>query len=223
MGSFEEHERNSCNFYCQWLRSYSEPTVPVRSPSFLMTVRPNIILINCDDLGYGDLGCYGSTKNKTPHIDRLAAGGLKLNDFYVASPVCSASRAALLTGCYPQRIGFGARSVLFPTDAVGLDPEETTIARQLQSVGYATKIVGKWHCGSQPEFLPTRHGFDEYFGIPFSNDMGRQSNIPNGLPLPLLRNETVIQQQPDQRGITERYTDEALQFIHKNQERPFFL
>jgi len=185
--------------------------------------RPNIILINCDDLGYGDLGCYGSAKNKTPYIDQLAAGGCRLTDFYMASPVCSASRAALLTGCYPQRVGFGPHAVLFPGDPVGLNPSETTIAAALKSAGYRTKIIGKWHCGDQPEFLPTRHGFDEYFGIPFSNDMGRQSNNPASPPLPLLRDETVIQEQPDQRGLTERYADAAVEFIHRKSDEPFFL
>ncbi|HRU24994.1 MAG TPA: sulfatase [Candidatus Latescibacteria bacterium] len=186
--------------------------------------KPNIILINCDDLGYGDLGCYGSTRNDTPYIDRLAAGGVRFTDFYMASPVCSASRAAMLTGCYPQRIGFGNYQVLFPGQAQGLNPKERTIARQLKEVGYDTKIVGKWHCGDQPEFLPTRHGFDEYFGIPFSNDMGRQANNAfKHPPLPLLRNEEVIQQQPDQRAITERYVDECLQFMRRKRDTPFFL
>lgn len=191
-----------------------------------MSTPPNIILINCDDLGYGDLGCFGSTKNSTPHIDRLAAEGKRFTDFYMASPVCSPSRAAMMTGCYPPRIGFGSfhgEVVLFPGDDIGLSDQETTVAAQLKKVGYSTKIIGKWHCGDQPEFLPTRHGFDEYFGIPYSNDMGRQSDRPKRPPLPLLRNETVIQAQPDQRGITERYTDEALQFIEKNKNDPFFL
>ncbi len=185
--------------------------------------QPNILLINCDDLGYGDLGCYGSTVNRTPHIDRLAAQGVRFTDFYMASPVCSASRAGMLTGCYPPRVGFDQYMVLWPGQAEGLNPSERTIAGQLKDAGYATKLVGKWHCGDQPEFLPTEHGFDEYFGIPYSNDMGRQANNLDRPPLPLLRNSTVIQQQPDQRGITERYTDEALQFIHANQDRPFFL
>ena len=191
-----------------------------------MEDRPNIILINCDDLGYGDLGCYGSTRNNTPHLDRLAAEGKRFTDFYMASPVCSPSRGAMMTGCYPPRIGFGefdGEIVLFPGDPIGLSNDETTIASQLKDAGYATKIIGKWHCGDQPEFLPTNHGFDEYFGIPYSNDMGRQSDRPTRPPLPLLRNETVIQEQPDQRGITERYTDEALQFINKNKDQPFFL
>jgi arylsulfatase A len=185
--------------------------------------RPNIILINCDDLGYGDLGCYGSPNNKTPHLDQLATEGIRFTNFYMASPVCSASRAALLTGCYPARVGFDQCQVLFPGQGMGLSTEERTIAGQLREAGYATKIVGKWHCGDQPEFLPTEHGFDEYFGIPFSNDMGRQANNPNNPPLPLLRDKTVIQEQPDQRGITERYTEEALQFLHANKDRPFFL
>lgn len=184
---------------------------------------PNIILINCDDLGYGDLGCYGSTKNQTPHVDRLAAEGMRLTDFYMASPVCSASRAAMMTGCYPARIGFDEQSVLWPGSPYGLHANEITLADQCKSAGYATAMVGKWHCGDQPDFLPTAHGFDQYFGIPFSNDMGRQSNNPENPPLPLLRDTTVIQEQPDQRGITERYTDEALQFIHAHQDQPFFL
>ncbi len=189
-----------------------------------MTAKPNIILINCDDLGYGDLVCYGSMRNDTPHIDKLASEGVRFTNFYMASPVCSASRAAMLTGCYSQRIGFADCQVLFPGQAEGLSPKESTIAKQLKTIGYDTKIVGKWHCGDQPEFLPTNHGFDEYFGIPFSNDMGRQANNDfKNPPLPLLRNDEVIQQQPDQRGITERYVDESLQFMRRDRENPFFL
>ncbi len=185
--------------------------------------QPNIILINCDDLGYGDLACYGSERNNTPQLDQLAAEGVRFSDFYMASPVCSASRAAMLTGCYAQRIGFANHEVLFPGQAQGLNPKESTIAKQLKQVGYDTKIIGKWHCGDQPEFLPTNHGFDEYFGIPFSNDMGRQVHRLDHPPLPLLRNDEVIQQQPDQRGITERYVDEALQFMRRDRNNPFFL
>lgn len=191
-----------------------------------MKTTPNIILINCDDLGYGDLGCYGSTRNRTPHIDRLAQEGMRFTDFYMASPVCSPSRAAMMTGCYPPRIGFGSfhgEVVLFPGYDIGLSQDEVTVASQLKKSGYATKIVGKWHCGDQPEFLPTRHGFDEYFGIPYSNDMGRQSDRPDNPPLPVVRNETVVQQQPDQRGITERYTEEAVSFIDRHKDGPFFL
>ncbi len=130
------------------------------------TRQPNVILINCDDLGYGDLACYGFPCNDTPHVDQLALEGMRFTDFYMASPVCSASRVAMLTGCYSQRIGLADYQVLFPGQAQGLNPKESTFAKQLKQVGYDTKIIGKWHCGDQPEFLPTHHGFDEYFGIP---------------------------------------------------------
>jgi arylsulfatase A len=218
---------------------------------------PNVILINCDDLGYGDLGCYGSTLNRTPHLDRMAEEGTRFTDFYATSPVCSPSRAALMTGCYPLRVGFGGKAsgglggVLFPGWSVGLNPAEVTIARLLSDQGYATKLVGKWHLGDQPEFLPTAHGFDEYYGIPYSNDMGRQvqggavhgftpeeieemlRNI--GLtepwvrpPLPLLEGDTqrgveVLEAQPDQASLTGRYLEQSIRFIRKNQDQPFFL
>ena len=187
---------------------------------------PNIVLINCDDLGYGDLGCYGSTVNDTPEIDRMASEGMRFTDFYMASPVCSPSRGAMLTGCYPPRIGFGefeGRGVLFPGQPVGLNPDEITIASPLQRAGYATKLVGKWHCGDQPEFLPTRHGFDSYYGLPYSNDMGRQHESDTYPPLPLLRDEDVIQEQPDQSGLIERYVEECVRFIRENVDSPFFL
>lgn len=192
--------------------------------------KPNIILINCDDLGYGDLACYGSLVNKTPYLDKMAEEGMRFTDYHVMSPVCSASRAAMLTGCYPQRVGING--VLFPGDPIGLHQEEITIADVLKEQGYRTKIVGKWHCGDQPEFLPTNHGFDEYYGLPYSNDMGIQGkpeNRSNRVPLPLMRNDDVIQEQPDQRGLTERYTEECVRFIRDNastgsaQTTPFFL
>jgi len=190
--------------------------------------RPNIILINCDDLGYGDIGCYGSTVNATPHLDRMSAEGRRFTDFYMASPVCSPSRGAMLTGCYPRRIGFGSFdgcAVLFPGQAVGLNPSERTIATILREQGYATQIVGKWHCGDQPAFLPTRHGFEHYFGLPYSNDMGRQAGNRRRVdpPLPLLRDEEVIQEQPDQAALTERYVEECVRFLRARQEQPFFL
>lgn len=214
--------------------------VPIRTDNFRgrTVTKPNILLINCDDLGYGDLGCYGSTVNKTPAIDQMAAEGIRFTDFYMASPVCSPSRGAMMTGCYPPRIDFGTFDglrVLFPGQGIGLNTDETTIAGALKDIGYATKIIGKWHCGDQPEFLPTRHGFDSYYGLPYSNDMGRQvpdltlddhsllETRQNRPPLPLLRDEEVIQEQPDQRGLTERYVEESVRFLRENSENPFFL
>jgi len=189
--------------------------------------KPNIILINCDDLGYGDLGCYGSTVNKTPVLDKMASDGLKLTSFYMASPLCSPSRGAMMTGCYPPRIGFGSfegQGVLFPGQGVGLNPNEKTIASVLKEAGYATMLVGKWHCGDQKEFLPRQHGFDHYYGLPYSNDMGRQSgNRSDYPPLPLLLDDEVIQEQPDQASLTERYVEQGVRFIRNNKDKPFFL
>ncbi len=187
--------------------------------------KPNIILMNCDDLGYGDLGCYGSSVNQTPALDRLAQDGIRFTDFYMASPVCSPSRGAMMTGCYPRRIGFGTfegRWVLFPGQPVGLSPDEITMADILKDQGYATLHVGKWHCGDQPDFLPTRHGFDNYYGVPFSNDMGRQISKEYP-PLPLMDDEAVIQEQPDQAALTERYVERAVRFMRSNKDKPFFL
>jgi arylsulfatase A len=212
-----------------------------------MRSQPNIVLINCDDLGYGDLGCYGSDVHDTPALDRMAAEGVRMTDFYMASPVCSPSRGAMLTGCYPPRIGFDSfegMHVLFPGMGVGLDPSEITIARLLQDAGYATSMVGKWHCGDQPEFLPTRHGFDEWLGLPYSNDMGRQSGglkltpeerveiaekmgikLPSFdyPPLPLMLDDAVVEAQPDQATLTSRYLQESIRFMRENRNRPFFL
>lgn len=188
---------------------------------------PNFLLINCDDLGYGDLGCQGSTINLTPNIDRIAAEGRRFTDFYMASPVCSPSRGGMLTGCYPRRIGFGSfdgRWVLFPGQPLGLHPDEISLARLLRNAGYATGLVGKWHCGDQAPFLPTSHGFDHYYGLPYSNDMGRQRGADAAYPpLPLLAGSEVIEEQPDQTSLTERYVESAARFIRSNQGRPFFL
>ena len=206
--------------------------------------RPNIVLINCDDLGYGDLGCYGSQRNDTPTLDALAAEGMRFTDFYQASAVCSPSRGAMLTGCYPPRIGFGefdGLPVLFPGQRIGLHPDETTIADLLRDAGYATQHLGKWHCGDQPEFLPMGHGFDHSFGIPYSNDMGRQASSEAALnmlamltesgivmaseypPLPLFLDDEVLEEQPEQASLTARFVSEGVRFIRENRDRPFFL
>ncbi len=190
---------------------------------------PNIVLIYLDDLGYGDLGCYGSEKNDTPHVDELAAEGMRFTDYYSASPVCTPSRASLLTGCYPGRVGFDAFTekrqawVLFPGFSEGLHPNELLLPEYLKWHGYATAHVGKWHLGDQVEHLPTRHGFDSYYGIPYSNDMAIMPRRPNSPPLPLLRDEEVIAEQPKQAPLIQSYTEEAVAFIRDNRDRPFFL
>jgi arylsulfatase A-like enzyme len=188
--------------------------------------KTNIILINADDLGYGDLGCYGSEVNDTPHIDAMAANGLRLTDFYMAAPLCSPSRGAMMTGCYPRRIGFGTfegREVLFPGQGVGLHPDEITIAKRLKSAGYRTMHIGKWHCGDQPEFLPLAHGFDQYYGLPYSNDMGPRPKKEDFPPLPLVADNEVVEEQPDQATLTGRYTEQAVRFLRENRDNPFFL
>ena len=186
------------------------------------TQKPNFIFIYADDLGYGDLACYGSTKNRTPHIDKMADEGMRFTDFYVTSGVCTPSRSSLMTGCYPRRVNLHVDSndkwVLFPNAKKGLHPDEITVAEVLKKQGYATAYIGKWHLGDQKEFLPTRQGFDYYYGIPYSNDMNRKA-----VPLPLMRNEKVIQAPADQQPLTQDYTKEALAFIEDNKEKPFFL
>ncbi len=191
--------------------------------------KPNFIVIFCDDLGYGDLSCYGSERNHTPRLDQMAAEGTRFTDFYVASPVCSPSRSALMTGCYPKRIGLDRGhefGVLLPGDPIGLHPDEITIASLLKDEGYTTKMIGKWHLGDQPEFMPTRHGFDDYFGLPYSNDMlpdhpgNNRYRFP---PLMLMRNEDVAEVDPNQVSLTDRYLVEAQKFIRANKDEPFFL
>jgi arylsulfatase A-like enzyme len=185
---------------------------------------PNIVLIYADDLGWEDLGCYGARGHRTPHLDRLARQGTRFTDFYVSQPVCSASRASLLTGCYANRIGI--HGALGPRSPTGLSAQETTLAEIVKPRGYRTGIVGKWHLGDAPEFLPTRHGFDEYFGLPYSNDMwphhptAKPGSYP---PLPLIEGERVIEEMPDQTQLTRRYTERAVDFIERHRGEPFFL
>ncbi|MFT4549293.1 MAG: arylsulfatase A [Verrucomicrobiales bacterium] len=189
------------------------------------TASPNIIVIFCDDLGYGDLGCYGSTKNRTPHIDKLAADGLRFTDFYSSSPVCTPARSSLLTGCYARRVGMHEDAtghwVLIPRSKRGINPSELTVAEALKTKGYTTACIGKWHLGDQPDHLPTRHGFDQYYGVPYSNDM--QSKGRGDPPLPLVDDEKVIEAPVDQSTLTKRYTAEAVRFIEENKASPFFL
>lgn len=184
--------------------------------------KPNVVIIFMDDMGYGDIGPYGATKQKTPALDRMAAEGMKLTSFY-AAPVCSVSRAQLLTGCYGVRVDVPA--VYFPGHANGLNPKEITIAERLKELGYATMCIGKWHVGDQPEFLPTNQGFDGYFGIPYSNDMQRKSTETGKSVHPILRDDKVAELITDdqQSRIVERYTEEAIGFITKNKDKPFFL
>jgi arylsulfatase A len=183
---------------------------------------PNFVVIFIDDLGYGDISPFGASKQQTPHLDRMAAEGMKLTSFY-AAPVCSVSRAQLLTGCYGVRVG--VPGVYFPAGPEGLNPAEVTIAERLKSLGYATACVGKWHLGDQPEFLPTRQGFDRYYGIPYSNDMQRVSAATGQRVVPMLRDETVDELLTDemQTAIVEKSTAEAVRFIEEAKDRPFFL
>ncbi len=195
--------------------------------------KPNFVVIFADDQGYQDVGCFGSPSIKTPNLDRMAVEGMKFTNFYSAASVCSPSRAALLTGCYPPRVGI--TKVLFPRDNIGLNPQEHTIADILKGRGYATACIGKWHLGHLPEFLPTSNGFDSYFGIPYSNDMdgvkGKDRNLDRAWRqkdyspwnVPLMRDEEIIERPADQTTLIERYTDEAVKFIGSNRNKPFFL
>ncbi len=201
--------------------------------------KPNFIIILADDQGYNDLGCFGSETIKTPHLDRLAKEGRKFTSFMVPSPVCSPSRAGLLTGCYPKRVGLH-KHVLFPTSDYGLNPAEYTLADHFKSLGYATACIGKWHLGHHPETLPRANGFDSYFGIPYSNDMNHPDNKGKVKPAsdkswthqdefvkkwntPLVENEKIIELPVNQRTITRRYTDKAIEFVTANKDQPFFL
>ena len=186
---------------------------------------PNYVLIFCDDLGYGDLGCYGSAKNRTPRIDAMAKEGVRFTSFLSSSPVCTPSRASLLTGCYARRVGmhedFTGHWVLIPWSRRGMHADEWTLPEILKAKGYATACIGKWHLGDQPPHLPTAHGFDEYYGIPYSNDMA--SARRGDPPLPLVQDTKVIEAPANQATLTKRYTSEAIQFIERNKSKPFFL
>lgn len=180
---------------------------------------PNIIVIFADDLGYGDLGCYGSEKIQTPHLDRMAAEGMRFTDFYCSAAVCSPSRAGLLTGRYHIRMGIN--TVFFPNSKDGLEPSEICIPEILREQGYATACIGKWHLGHLPEYLPMRHGFDYYYGIPYSNDMHVEKR--GDPPIPMMRGEEIIEQPVEQRTITKRYTEEAVRFMSEHRDQPFFI
>lgn len=182
---------------------------------------PNIVIVYADDLGYADLECFGSPSADTPYLDQMAAQGRKFTNFYVAQAVCSASRAALLTGCYPNRIGI--QGALGPNATHGISADELTIAELLKGRGYATAIYGKWHLGHRTEFLPTRHGFDDYFGLPYSNDMWPRHPTAKFPDLPLIEGEKVLELNPDQSKLTTWYTERAVKFIEANKKRPFFL
>jgi arylsulfatase A len=197
--------------------------------------RPNVVIIFADDLGYGDLGCYGSATIRTPRLDRMAAEGMRFTDFYSAAEVCTPSRAALLTGRYPIRSGMcGNRRVLFPNSKGGLPPQEVTIAEALKASGYATRHIGKWHLGIHEGSRPLDQGFDHSFGLPYSNDMDARADLPRGAtgsPTPphdgwnvaLLRDGKVVEQPADQTTLTRRYTEDAVQFIRDHKQKPFFL
>ena len=188
--------------------------------------KPNFVIILCDNLGYGDIGCFGSTQHRTPNIDRMAGEGMRFTDFYATSGVCTPSRASLMTGCYPRRVNMHMgginRPVLPPISKKGLHPEEITIAEVLKAQGYATACIGKWHLGDQLPFLPTRQGFDYYLGIPYSDDMTARPGY-DWPPLPLMENEKVIEAPVDRNLLTKRYTEAAIEFIEANKDRPFFL
>lgn len=217
------------------------PVAALQAAESVTASKPNVVLIFIDDLGYGDIGPFGNTKHKTPHLDRLAQEGRKFTSFY-ATPVCSMSRACLLTGCYNVRVSIPG--VMFPGAKNGLNPNETTLAEIVKPHGYATTCIGKWHLGHRDPFLPTKQGFDSYFGIPYSNDMtidpeharfakdclfregmteakAREGAIRHTVPL--MRGDEVVEYPADQSTLTKRYTEEAIKFITTNQAKPFFL
>ena len=193
----------------------STPTLAADRP-------PNVVLIFCDDLAYADVGCYGG-RTKTPNIDRLAVEGTRFTDFYVSTAVCSASRSALLTGCFHRRVGI--EGALAPKSKIGINPAERTLAEVFKSKGYATAMYGKWHLGDAPEFRPTRHGFDEWFGVPYSHDMWPRHPVnPKAyIDLPLMENDAVLKLNPEPGELTAAVTERAVKFIDRSKDKPFFL
>jgi len=184
--------------------------------------KPNLVFVLVDDQGYYDLGCYGGSEFDTPHIDVMAAEGIRFTDYYAAAPICSPSRAGILTGCYPRRVGL-ATWVLRADSRKGIHPEELTLAELLKSAGYATACIGKWHLGFLPPFLPQEQGFDHYFGLLHNLDPVEVVYFEEAGGVPLLRGRQVVKRGPDPAQLTEAYTDEAIRFIEHNKERPFFL
>ena len=219
-------------FFCLFLGLLFASCNPVETSSE-SGQPPNVVVIFIDDEGYGDMGVYGATGFQTPNLDRMAAEGMRFTNFYAAQPVCSASRAGLLTGCYPNRIGFSG--ALFPWDSTGMNAEEWTMAEMFKDKGYATACFGKWHLGWQKEFLPLQHGFDEYTGVPYSNDMWPRSNVNGEFiaqkgerypELPLVEGNETIETITDMKGqdrLTTLYTEKAVDFINRKADQPFFL
>ena len=216
--------KNTCLFIAVFL------SFAFKSIAGIKDKHPNIIMIFSDDLGYADLSCYGSVWNQTPELDQMATEGVRFSDFYAGAPVCSPSRAGLMTGCYARRVDLDLdakdRWVLFPRAHKGINPAETILPEMLKKAGYATAIIGKWHLGDQPVFFPVNNGFDYWFGLPYSNDMGiRKDKVPL---LPMMQNTSVVdkinQRDKSQLAtITERYTDHAIKWIKENEGHPFFL
>jgi arylsulfatase A-like enzyme len=200
-----------------------KPNAQTAAESVARSGKPNVVIIFCDDLAYADVGCFGAQGYSTPNLDRMAEEGVMFTDFHAATAVCSASRAALLTGCYPERVSIAG--ALGPKSTNGISDNETLISEVLKDQGYATSCVGKWHLGHHPQFLPTRHGFDQYLGLPFSNDMwDRHPEFPEAFgKLPLIEGEDTIAWIEDQRMLTTWYTDRAVEFIRRNSDGPFFL
>ena len=208
-----------CTLGVQLLEGCSTPSTQDKEENTL----PNIVIIFTDDQGYQDVGCYGSPDISTPNLDLMAKEGIRFTQFYVSQPVCSASRASMMTGCYPNRVGVSG--AFGPNKPFGLHPDEITLAELLKPMGYATAIYGKWHLGDQSPFLPTDQGFDEYYGIPYSNDMWpyhpeRPENYP---PLKLMEDDQIIDTLESQEFITTEYTERAVSFIERNKDQPFFL